>query len=190
MTTDRLHQPIVAAAVEQLTRTRTTSAGLPVAAPFAELASVCAQSAETLELGEKWRWQLHEAARLTAAYLRFLQPPSGWWRAEALPEAPLIWTCGTRTFADVVVTLRRGSTVWTRHSSGLPRRLATAGRDVFGDGFVGARLAVVAAPARSLLVTAPTGAPATPADSELWFHPAPLAPIDLAVAAAGGQVQP
>lgn len=190
MSTDRLHHPIVADAVDRLTAARTDSDVAPPFPPLNELMSACSAAAAAVELGERWRWQLHPAARLVTAYLQRLAPPAGWQRISPLDGTPLVWRCGDETFADVLVVRTRGAVVWTRHSSGLPRRLVTAGRDAFGGDFVGVRMCVLAAPARSLMVAEPSGTPSPLTTTPYWFHTTPRDPVELAAGAAGTKERP
>lgn len=156
---------------------------------FAAVTDAVGRHTAVLQGSPRWRWRVHEAARLTAAYLAWLQPPTGWTRLAPDTLGPdggdLVWSDGERVFADVIATSGRGAAVWTRHSSGLPRRLVRAGTDRFGDAFVGARLAALAAPAASLVVVDPTSPPVPVIGSALWFHPSCPEPRLLAAAAAG-----
>lgn len=184
-----LVQTLAQAAVVQLTAAR-EEADTPVVATLEQLLRECGQAADLDELGDKRRSRLIEAAACAGSYLRFLQPPSGFRRIGALEEAPLVWSDGNEVFADVLHVRRRGAAIWTARTSGMPRRILVSGRERHGPQFVGVRVAVVAAPATSLLVTDPTGPPVPLASSPLWFHSPQRTAVELAAAAASEQVQP
>jgi hypothetical protein len=185
-TTEQFHG-LVHAAVNEITQPRSSNAA-PAALCPEQVLGVCGHAAAETWDSERWRWRGHEAARLVASYLAFLQPPEGWRRADGTlgePGAYLVWRDEDTVMADVLSTRARGSSLWTRHDSGLPRRLVRAGRHQFGDGFVGVRVLALAAPGASLLVDSPTGPP-TPLVGTPWaWWPQTGCGQHLAAAAAG-----
>ena len=181
-------QILVHRAVADLTSPRLDAREV-AAVDFAAVTATVGSHTELLQSSSRWRWRAHEAARLAAAYLAWLQPPAGWLRLadDALGQDGdhLVWSDGELFFAEVLATSGRGAALWTRHTSGLPRRLVRAGTQRFGDAFAGVRLTCPSAPAASLVVIDPTSPPTPVTGSALWFHPVGPEPRLLAAAAAG-----
>lgn len=123
-----------------------------------------------------------------ASYLTFLQPPAGWVRLtdDALgePGTYLLWRHEDTVMAEVLSTRARGASLWTRHDSGLPRRLVRAGHREFADGFIGVRVLALAGPGASLLVDSPADPPELLANTPWGWWPSDGG-ADLAAAAAG-----
>lgn len=186
--TKELFQALVHAAVGTLVDTRRDDPS-PVEVSTEQVLGICGRLAAERIDSERWRWRAHEAARLAAGYLAFLQPPAGWRRLDdGLLDAPgthLLWGRDGTVVADVLATTGHDARLWTPHTRGLPRRLVRDGRELFGSGFVGVRLAALAWPSGTLLVTEPTGAPAPLVGTPVAFWPALPSGLDLAHAAAG-----